>query len=317
MPQYGMARTLARIANEIADERPSINLIEAEVNQSIHEAMVESTIAVITQQEKSDRTHFRGVPSSPLIDMNPANASGPFADAVSKGISPLSEGNQYNVIRPTIAESDDDGAIATQQRTKALMSALRSPHKKWRDLASAELLRNASLRMTGSNTSVAVLAAQTPFSGTDFEDVVRSVEPNQRGYAPKGSDESGFVRMHKTNVHADRAGNDDTLFKGATKPYPRRKNRYRYDVGADHEAEYAPDRSRHRLNRPGRKPEVAREESDEDEYFQRLISGEVEIPASTYFSIGRRELPETVKMLIGHGGQVCENLYFLGKSSDE
>ena len=51
---------------------------------------------------------------------------------------------------------------------------------------------------------------------------------------------------------------------------------------------------------------------DEDEYFQQLISGEVEIPVSTYFTIGRRELPETVKMLIGHGGQVCENLFFLG-----
>lgn len=51
---------------------------------------------------------------------------------------------------------------------------------------------------------------------------------------------------------------------------------------------------------------------DEDEYFQQLISGEVEIPVSTYFTIGRRALPETVKMLVGHGGQVCENLFFLG-----
>ena len=53
---------------------------------------------------------------------------------------------------------------------------------------------------------------------------------------------------------------------------------------------------------------------DEDEYFQKLISGEVEIPVSTYFTIGRKELPESVKMLIGHGGQVCENLFFLGLS---
>ena len=52
---------------------------------------------------------------------------------------------------------------------------------------------------------------------------------------------------------------------------------------------------------------------DEDEYFQQLISGEVEIPVSTYFSIGRKELPESVRMLVAHGGQVCENLLFLGR----
>jgi hypothetical protein len=51
---------------------------------------------------------------------------------------------------------------------------------------------------------------------------------------------------------------------------------------------------------------------EEDEYFQQLISGEVEIPVSTYFTVGRKELPESVKMLIAHGGQVCENLFFLG-----
>jgi len=51
---------------------------------------------------------------------------------------------------------------------------------------------------------------------------------------------------------------------------------------------------------------------DEDEYFQQVISGEVEIPVATYFTIGRKELPESVKMLVAHGGQVCENLFFLG-----
>jgi hypothetical protein len=51
---------------------------------------------------------------------------------------------------------------------------------------------------------------------------------------------------------------------------------------------------------------------EEDEYFQQVIAGEVEIPVSTYFTIGRKELPESVKMLVGHGGQVCENLFFLG-----
>jgi hypothetical protein len=54
---------------------------------------------------------------------------------------------------------------------------------------------------------------------------------------------------------------------------------------------------------------------DEDEYFQQLVSGEVEIPVSTYFTIGRKELPESIRMLVGHGGQVCDNLFFLGKSS--
>ena len=51
---------------------------------------------------------------------------------------------------------------------------------------------------------------------------------------------------------------------------------------------------------------------EEDEYFQQVISGEVEIPVATYFTIGRMELPESVKMLVSHGGQVCENLFFLG-----
>ena len=54
-------------------------------------------------------------------------------------------------------------------------------------------------------------------------------------------------------------------------------------------------------------------DQDGDEYFQQLISGEVEIPVSTYFTIGRNELPESIKMLVAHGGQVCENLFFLGK----
>jgi hypothetical protein len=51
---------------------------------------------------------------------------------------------------------------------------------------------------------------------------------------------------------------------------------------------------------------------EEDEYFQQVIAGEVEIPVSTYFTIGRKELPQSVRMLAGHGGQVCENLFFLG-----
>jgi hypothetical protein len=55
--------------------------------------------------------------------------------------------------------------------------------------------------------------------------------------------------------------------------------------------------------------------NEEDEYFQQLILGQVEIPASTYFTIGLRPLPESIKMLVGHGGQVCENLFFLGKES--
>src|SRR5205085_2064241 len=51
---------------------------------------------------------------------------------------------------------------------------------------------------------------------------------------------------------------------------------------------------------------------ENDEYLQRLISAEVEIPVSTYFTVGRKELPESIKMLVSHGGQVCENLFFLG-----
>jgi hypothetical protein len=51
---------------------------------------------------------------------------------------------------------------------------------------------------------------------------------------------------------------------------------------------------------------------EQDDYFRGLISGEVEIPVSTYFTIGRKPLPESIRMLVGHGGQVCENLFFLG-----
>jgi hypothetical protein len=50
----------------------------------------------------------------------------------------------------------------------------------------------------------------------------------------------------------------------------------------------------------------------EDAYFQKLVAGEVDIPVSTYFTIGRNPLPETVRMLAGLDGQVCQNLFFLG-----
>jgi hypothetical protein len=51
---------------------------------------------------------------------------------------------------------------------------------------------------------------------------------------------------------------------------------------------------------------------DEDAYFQTLVAGEVDIPVSTYFTIGRKTLPESVKMLAGMDGQVCQNLFYLG-----
>ncbi|KAI9330691.1 CwfJ C-terminus 1-domain-containing protein-like protein [Zopfochytrium polystomum] len=53
--------------------------------------------------------------------------------------------------------------------------------------------------------------------------------------------------------------------------------------------------------------------SAEDEELQALLSGKVKVPVSTYFIAGQHALPEPVKAAATrNGGEVCENLYFLG-----
>ena len=45
-----------------------------------------------------------------------------------------------------------------------------------------------------------------------------------------------------------------------------------------------------------------------------LLSGEINVPLPTYFALGRAALPAAVAARVErHGGEVCENLFFLGK----
>lgn len=54
--------------------------------------------------------------------------------------------------------------------------------------------------------------------------------------------------------------------------------------------------------------------SDEAEDLAKLIKGEIEVPVTTYFSIGRRALPETVvEKLNISDGELCTNLIALGR----
>lgn len=52
----------------------------------------------------------------------------------------------------------------------------------------------------------------------------------------------------------------------------------------------------------------------EAEDLSKLIKGEIEIPVTTYFSVGRRTLPETViEKLNSSDGELCTNLIALGR----
>ncbi|RPB24064.1 hypothetical protein L211DRAFT_857379 [Terfezia boudieri ATCC MYA-4762] len=61
------------------------------------------------------------------------------------------------------------------------------------------------------------------------------------------------------------------------------------------------------------------EDESKDEFIQKLLSGEIEIPLPTYFSVGRNELPQQIKDILesregkDSGGEVCSNLFFLGR----
>ncbi|KAM0719088.1 hypothetical protein Q7P37_004993 [Cladosporium fusiforme] len=54
--------------------------------------------------------------------------------------------------------------------------------------------------------------------------------------------------------------------------------------------------------------------SEEAEDLAKLINGEIEVPVSTYFSIGKRALPQTViEKLNSSDGELCTNLIALGR----
>ncbi|SLM36014.1 Cwf19-like, C-terminal domain-1 [Lasallia pustulata] len=56
--------------------------------------------------------------------------------------------------------------------------------------------------------------------------------------------------------------------------------------------------------------------SEEDEIVSALVAGKINVPLPTYFTVGRRPLPEKiVRQLEASGGEICPNLYFLGKRS--
>ncbi|KAI9835281.1 MAG: hypothetical protein M1819_002425 [Sarea resinae] len=54
--------------------------------------------------------------------------------------------------------------------------------------------------------------------------------------------------------------------------------------------------------------------SEDDENVDALLNGRITIPLPTYFSLGSHALPEAViKKLESSAGELCDNLYFLGK----
>ncbi|RYP03988.1 hypothetical protein DL764_004759 [Monosporascus ibericus] len=55
-------------------------------------------------------------------------------------------------------------------------------------------------------------------------------------------------------------------------------------------------------------------EQDADS-LSRLLNGQVNVPLSTYFTVGTNPLPEQVMERVEKGEDVCENLHFLGKRS--
>ena len=56
--------------------------------------------------------------------------------------------------------------------------------------------------------------------------------------------------------------------------------------------------------------------SENDEVVSALLDGGITVPLPTYFTLGKRPLPEKlVQQLEASGGEICPNLYFLGKRS--
>ena len=55
--------------------------------------------------------------------------------------------------------------------------------------------------------------------------------------------------------------------------------------------------------------------SEETENINRLLHGEIRVPLPVYFGLGRYSLPVPVREKINSSGEVCENLFFLGKKT--
>ncbi|RPA95908.1 hypothetical protein L873DRAFT_1744715 [Choiromyces venosus 120613-1] len=55
--------------------------------------------------------------------------------------------------------------------------------------------------------------------------------------------------------------------------------------------------------------------SEETENIKRLLHGEIRVPLPTYFGLGQYSLPLPVHEKINSSGEVCENLFFLGKKT--
>ncbi|KAI1103923.1 CwfJ C-terminus 1-domain-containing protein-like protein [Jackrogersella minutella] len=53
----------------------------------------------------------------------------------------------------------------------------------------------------------------------------------------------------------------------------------------------------------------------DDDLVSRLLNNEIQIPLSTYFTVGTVPLPERIVERVKKGEDVCENLHFLGKRS--
>lgn len=65
-------------------------------------------------------------------------------------------------------------------------------------------------------------------------------------------------------------------------------------------------------NVPSASPSAARHNDEED--IQRLLRGEIPVPLPIYFGLGRHSLPQSVREHLAiSSGEVCENLFFLGK----
>ncbi|KEI41105.1 uncharacterized protein L969DRAFT_86349 [Mixia osmundae IAM 14324] len=57
------------------------------------------------------------------------------------------------------------------------------------------------------------------------------------------------------------------------------------------------------------------EEPEQADGLRALLDGEIDVPLSTYFSIGKTPLPASVQQRVdANQGEVCPNLFYLGQS---
>jgi hypothetical protein len=176
--------------------------------------------------------------SNPTLDIM---REGLRAQAANYKKPQFSDGSE-EAIRHIIVED----AVPAQQRTKAFHSqATTRPQKGWEQLAQDKAMRDASTRYVGSTLTTKVLAAQTPYSGSDWDAVAKEMYPNQKGYAPNSGDERGWAKLHKVDVHhdvQDDDGQEKTYRAAHIKAYDRAANRYGYNCDTDTDHEYVANR---------------------------------------------------------------------------